>query len=277
MAKNQIRAFLRERGVAAPKSLWTRKAQAWLKTLELEEGEAIRRDLLQDQLEESDQKLKRVDKYLNRIVDKHPGVTPLRTIPGVGPRTAEALVAYIDDARRFGSLKCAGAYFGLVPCQGASAEKNRLGHITRDGPGTVRKLLCEAACTGVRCSPTIKSYYERLMHEDLDRKKIAIVAVGHHLVRVAVSMLRTGECWRERVQVTSETEKSEAPGGGGETPSRPQGFSPPPNPPPESERISTPPPLSASPFSPQGREAGTPKTRTHRDIETVKKEETAGA
>lgn len=277
MAKNQIRAFLRERGIAPPTSLWTRKSQAWLKTLELDEADAMRRDLLIDLLEESDVKLKRVDKYLNKIVDKHPGVTLLRTIPGVGPRTAEALVAYIDDVKRFGSIKCAGAYFGLVPCEDTSADKARLGHITRDGPGTVRKLLCEAAWAGIRRSLTIKSYYERVTRDDPDRKKIAIVAVAHYLVRVAVAMLRSGECWRERVQTKSETEKSEAPGGGGETPSRPQGFSPPPGTSPESETQLTPPLLSASPFSPQGRKPSRAKARTRRESETVKKEEPIGA
>ena len=57
---------------------------------------------------------------------KHAGVTLLKTVPGIGPRTAEALVAYIDNASRFSSLKSVGSYFGLVPCQDASAYKNRL-------------------------------------------------------------------------------------------------------------------------------------------------------
>ena len=258
-AKNQVRAFLRERGIAPPKSLWTVKSQAWLKGLELEEGDALRRELLIDQLRESDQKMRRVERYLNGVAAEHPGVTLLRTIPGVGLRTAEALVAYIDDAHRFGRVKQVGAYFGLVPCQDASADKNRLGHITRDGPGTVRKLLCEAAWTAVRHSPTVKSFFERIVHDDPDRKKIAIVAVAHYLVRVAVAMLRTGECWRERASAKPST--SEVPRGGGENPSRPQGFSPPPGTTPATEAGTTPPPLSASPFSPQGKEAAGPSIK----------------
>ncbi len=30
-----------------------------------------------------------------------------------------------------------------------------------------------------------------------DRKKLAVVAIGHHLVRVMTAMLRSGEVWRE--------------------------------------------------------------------------------
>jgi hypothetical protein len=80
----------------------------------------------------------------------------------VGVRTAEAFVAYVDDPRRFGRCGKVGSYVGLVPCQDASADKNRLGHVTREGPPTVRKLLCEASWQGVRRSPTIKAWFERI-------------------------------------------------------------------------------------------------------------------
>jgi hypothetical protein len=49
----------------------------------------------------------------------------------------------------FGRNKQVGAYFGLVPCQDASADVNRLGRITRQGPATVRRLLVEAAWQGI--------------------------------------------------------------------------------------------------------------------------------
>jgi transposase len=128
------------------------------------------------------------------------------TIPGIGPRTAEALVAYIDNANRFSSVRKAGSYFGWDPCQDASADKNRLGHITRNGPPTVRKLLVEAAWQSVRRSPTIKAFYDRVTHNDPDRKKIAIVATAHYLTRVAVSMLKSGEVWREDPRLKPDNE-----------------------------------------------------------------------
>jgi transposase len=220
MVKNQVRAMIRERGIPSPRGLWTRKGTAWLRELELEEPAALKRDLLVEELSELSRKLSRVDGQLRKMSDPQPGVTLLRTIPGIGPRTAEALAAYIDDPRRFASVRKAGSYFGWDPCQDASADKNRLGHITRNGPATVRKLMCEAAWTAVRVSPTVKAFYERIKRDDPDRKKIAIVATAHYLTRVAASMLKSGEVWRE--QQTAATD------GGGEHPSRPQGFSPPP-------------------------------------------------
>ena len=39
----------------------------------------------------------------------------MMTIPGVGPRTAEVVAAYLHDPRRFASKKEVSAYAGLVP------------------------------------------------------------------------------------------------------------------------------------------------------------------
>jgi transposase len=67
------------------------------------------------------------------------------TVPGVGPITALAIRAGIDDAARFARPADVGAYFGLTPRRYASGEVNRSGRITKRGDGTVRTLLYEAA------------------------------------------------------------------------------------------------------------------------------------
>ena len=120
----------------------------------------------------------------------------LRTIPGVGPRTAEAVVTYMDGPERLGHSKSPGSYFGPVPSQDASGAVNRLGHITRQGPSTVRRLLAEAAWQGIRRSERIPAHFERVRRDDPERRKIALVATAHYLVRVMHAMLRNGEEWR---------------------------------------------------------------------------------
>ena len=83
-------------------ALWTRKGLAWLAGLELPtRAAAVQRDLLLDDLQRAAERIKRVERELQTMAQLNPGVALLRTIPGVGPRTAEAVVAYIDDARRF--------------------------------------------------------------------------------------------------------------------------------------------------------------------------------
>jgi transposase len=195
--KNAIRSLLRSQGVEAPRGLWTKKGLIWLASVPLEtELDELQRDIMRERLESLASMIKRVERVLNQKVANHPGVELLRTIPGVGPRTGEAVVAYIDDPMRFHRNKAIGSYFGLIPKQDASGRSNRLGHITREGPALVRCLLVEAAWQGIRRCPHIRQVFERIQRDDKQRKKIALVATAHYLLRAMLAMLQTGEVWR---------------------------------------------------------------------------------
>jgi transposase len=196
--KNQIRAMLRGNGIPATSAAkqWTKKGIVALRQLELPtDAEKLAMDLAIEELSELGAKVKRVEKQLAKIAAGHPGMTLLMTVPGIGIRTAEAFLAYVDDVRRFARSRQVGAYFGLVPRLDSSAGKDRFGHITRDGPPTVRKLLCEAAWVAVRRDPRIRARFDRIVNGDPDRRKIAIVAIAHYLARVMAAMLRSGEVW----------------------------------------------------------------------------------
>jgi len=93
---------------------------------------------------------------LDRVARRDTRVRLLMTIPGVGMRTAETVVAYIDRAERFSAVRDSGACAGLVPCQDQSGPVERLGHITREGPPALRRLLVEAAWQGLRKSPAAR-------------------------------------------------------------------------------------------------------------------------
>lgn len=102
--------------------------------------------------------------------------------------------------RRSSSLRSqqeSSHYFGLVPSQDQSGETNRLGHITREGCTAVRHLLVEAVWQALRRSATVRAYYERIQRNDPDRKKIAVVATAHYLVRVMWALLKNGTLWKE--------------------------------------------------------------------------------
>jgi transposase len=198
-AKNQVRAVLRGNAITAARgrALWTKKALAWLNGLELPVGEKLTLEMALEEIAELTAKIKRVEAELAKIAARHPGVTLLMTVPGVGIRTAEAFCAYVDDVKRFARLNQVGAYFGMVPCLDSSAGKDRFGHITREGPATVRKLLCEAAWTCVRVNAKLRAFFQQVMGGDSDRRKIAIVATAHRLCRIMAAMLRSGETWRK--------------------------------------------------------------------------------
>jgi transposase len=200
-AKNGLRALLRGAGIQKlppRKGLWARKGLAVLREIALPAPlDAMRRDWLLAELDQYQRQVQEIEAQLDRLARDHAGVALLQSIPGVGPRTAEAVLCYIDAIRRFRRNAQVGAYFGLVPCQDASADVNRLGHITRQGPATVRKLLVEAAWQGIRHSPTLQAYYERVGQGKKERRKIALVATAHHLLTVMAAMLRSGEVWHE--------------------------------------------------------------------------------
>jgi transposase len=200
--KNALGGLLRSLGIARPRGQgrWSKRDRQWLQELALPTALCIcQRDTLLDELELFDRQIARVEHSLEAFAEGQPAVSLLRTIPGVGPRTAEAVVAYLDRPDRFRSNKSVGCYLGLVPSQDQSGPTNRLGHITREGPATVRRLLAEAAWQGVLRSATIRRYFLRIARDDPGRKKIALVATAHYLARVMLAMLRSGQGWREQV------------------------------------------------------------------------------
>ena len=195
--KSQIRALLRSNALMPPRGLWTRRGLAWLAEQDFPTlSGRVRRDLLLEEYRSHIQRIRTVTRALDAIGGRHPGVQLLRTIPGVGPRTAETLVAYIDDPRRFARPAQVASYFGLVPRQDASAGVNRLGHITKQGPGTARKYLVQAAWQAIRRDESVRRRFDRIAAGRRERRKIALVAVAQWLVRCMQAMLVRGEPWR---------------------------------------------------------------------------------
>jgi transposase len=200
-AKNAVRSLLRSNGIPARRrtSLWTKAGMAWLRELTFPTfSHTLRRDLLLEEIEALTRQLQRIERELNSRADKSPAILRLRSIPGVGIRTAEAIAAFIDDPNRFRNAKAAAQYFGLVPRQDQSGDKNRLGHISREGPSVVRRLVAEAAWQAQRRSATVRAYFEQVKRDDPQRKKIALVATAHYLVRVMWAMLKRGTFWEEK-------------------------------------------------------------------------------
>jgi transposase len=200
MVKNQLRSLLKSCGIPSKSggNLWRHKTgRRWLREQVFPtDMDTLRRDMLMDELEAHDSRIKRVNKTLANIAQAHPGVGLLTMIPGVGDRTAEAFVAYVDDPHRFSRTRNIGSYIGLIPGQDASGQRNYFGHITREGPASLRQYLTEATWRGVQWDASIKRHYEQVLRGDRARRKIAVVATARWLATVMLAMLKTGEAWR---------------------------------------------------------------------------------
>ena len=196
-AKNQIRGVLREHDIAGPKLALVRESSwpGWNRSscTRSRSSDWSWRSRSSSRCERRSSGWK---PSCRSTPIAHPAVKLLMTIPGVGIRTAETFVAWVDDIVRFRSTRQLGAYFGLVPCQDASADKNRLGHITRDGPPVMRKLICEATWTAIKKCPRFKRFFERVMggksgaQEDRAGGDDAPACI-----RVMGAMLRSGEAY----------------------------------------------------------------------------------
>lgn len=142
------------------------------------------------------EQVEQTEKQLDAIAATDEPTQLLESIPGVGPRTAEAVAAHLGDPKRFATGKQVGAYAGLVPKQYQSGVTDRKGRITRRGPGVLRKLLVECAWCLLRYNPWARAQYARLTGGGASRKKPAIVALARKLLVRCWAMLRDGQRWR---------------------------------------------------------------------------------
>jgi transposase len=127
----------------------------------------------------------------------------LESIPGVGPRTAETVTAYLGEPKRFATGKQVSAYGGLVPRQFQSGELDRRGRITRRGPALLRKVLVECAWGMLRHNAWARAVYQRLTHGGKTHKKQAIVALARKILVRCWAMLRDRTLWRPELALSA--------------------------------------------------------------------------
>ena len=191
MTKNQIHAILRAFAVRCPyRSCWTLKGRAWLRSLTFDEGRTWMLRHLLDEVGQYDKAIGELEVQLDAIAEKQPNVALLQTVPGIGPRTAEAIGAFTDRVDRFGHNKQYGCYFGMTPTQDASGSVDRHGHISKRGPSVVRWVLIQAAYQTVGRCPALRRFFERIHRGKKERRKKAIVATGRKMLTICYAMLR---------------------------------------------------------------------------------------
>jgi transposase len=204
--KNRIKALLKGQGFskAAERGSWWKKAnRRWMRGIVARvgaTGEAfwcLRLENLLDQLALQERQRRDATAYLDGYLERQASAEVLLSIPGVGPRTAEAILAYTADVSRFRSGKAYGAYFGLTPKLAESGSVRRLGHISKQGPSVVRWLIVESAWRALGRSPALRAFWARVMSGQTGRKKIATVAVARKLLCIVRAMLIRGERFNE--------------------------------------------------------------------------------
>lgn len=146
---NAVRGLLREFGITIP--LGAKRVGPVLVAL-LEDADSGLPDSVRPALEEVrteilelERRMRCIERQLQALSRQLPIVRRLRTIPGIGPITATALVAFVGDVWRFPSARCFASYLGLTPRERSSGLRRKLGAISKRGDVYLRMLLTHGA------------------------------------------------------------------------------------------------------------------------------------
>lgn len=125
-------------------------------------------------------------------------VQRVRSLHGVGALTAAAFVAALDGAQRFRRAHQVESYFGLVPRESSSGEKQHRGGITKTGDSRMRGLLVQAAWCIVRSKQPGVEHLKRWTAQIAARrgKNIAIIALARRLAGILFALVRDGTTYR---------------------------------------------------------------------------------
>jgi transposase len=210
--KNTIRALLDVQGLRMPSGArgWSAESLKRLLTLTCSIGRCGRDDLWRGQLHSEltalgqvNGLLEKIERRLDRIAAGDERVQRLQSMPGVGNRLSELVVATLDRAERFRSAREVSAYVGLVPRQFESGTMSRQGRISKQGPSLLRRLLVQIAWGMEQRSPYVARLFERISGGHKTRRKRAAVAVARKILVWCWAMLRDGTRWRDPSPVTA--------------------------------------------------------------------------
>ena len=140
-------------------------------------------------LEYLDEAIERVSGEIDqRLTADQEAIALLDTIPGVGQRAAEILIAEIGtDMSRFPSAKHLASWAGMCPGNHESGGK-RLSGKTRKGNRWLRQVLVEIAHVASKTKNTyLAAQYKRIAARR--GKKRALIAVGHTILTIVYMML----------------------------------------------------------------------------------------
>jgi transposase len=201
---NEIRGLLNEFGIAIPQGAHHVRSQL-PEIIELSEGQLSDRGRelffnLYEELCALDERVDLYDKKIKAEAKSSEICQKVMQIPGVGPKTATAIVALVGNAKLFENGRQMSAWLGLVPRQNSSGGKSQLLGISKRGDSYVRKLLIHGARSVLRTlegstseDPKTKWLKELLARRGHNR---ACVALANKNVRVIWKLMATEEIYR---------------------------------------------------------------------------------
>ena len=166
----------------------TADRRAWLEGLELPEAARTQIRVALAMIDATEAQLDPLDRELRAFARRQRGCRALMGHYGIGPITATAILAELGDCRRFGSSRRAVRYGGLDITVSETDDKRAPGHLSRQGPPTLRWALYEAAQTARRPGSPDRDYYQQAA--DRLGANRACLAVARKLLKRSYHTLR---------------------------------------------------------------------------------------
>lgn len=137
------------------------------------------------------------DERLNAHARSDARAHAVMQLPGIGPVTASALAASVDDLGQFDDARQFGAWLGLTPSQNSSGGKTNLGRITKRGDTYLRTLLIQAARSAVLTAHRRNDRMSRWLLALRERRgwQKAAVALANKNARIVWAILTRGDCF----------------------------------------------------------------------------------
>jgi transposase len=188
MVVNMLLFMASSRGHTFRTQLQSKRGQARLAQLELPQPLAQQRDELLRLLQELDNKIATVERWLEQQTAQDVAVQRLQTHPGIGLLTSICVRYTLECADRFATTRKVSAFAGFDPMEDRSDERCRMGAISKQGSRWLRFYLVEAGQVAMRKDADLARVYKRISLRGGHAK--AKVAVGRRLLVRAFIMLR---------------------------------------------------------------------------------------
>ncbi|MDX2360662.1 MAG: IS110 family transposase [Crocinitomicaceae bacterium] len=136
--------------------------------------------------------IKKLETDLENLLKEHsPEVmTNIRSIPGIGKKTAMLLMVTTNNFRDFTSSKQVTSYVGLAPVERSSGSSIRgRSYISKKGDPMLRHHLFMCSFTACQNNPQCKALYERIVAKGKS-KKLALIAVCNKLIKQAYGVCK---------------------------------------------------------------------------------------
>lgn len=156
----------------------------------------VSRPSLQGHITYLDRQISKLDRDLGSRIRQDPAwlevYEVIVSVPGVGPVTAQCLLANFSELGRLNRQEAA-KLAGVAPLNRDSGH--RRGHrCIWGGRAQVRTCLYMAAVSAIRCNPVMKALYARLKAAGKP-SKVALVAVMRKLLVTLNAMVRDRRAW----------------------------------------------------------------------------------